>query len=341
MGNKLTRTTLFCRSMPTHSFLIGVPGDLPMNTRPKIISSALVLLLLPTAAALMDMDLPPAQEPPARMVLKLDDIDPSHSMTHGAPPSFTDTGDIRPGSALLIQKQGGLFLCTAGFLFENVKTGQKYVGTAGHCVLTAGCDATHGAGTLCSTAGVSVAICIKPCYFGGSLATLNSYIPLGKVAYARQTDGHGFCPGDIGNDFALIEIPPQYPPSLVDPAVSFWHGPTAPNGNEGTGRTIGFYGNGIGLGETIVSKKPRPGVTINDGIFCSWQAALPVSGGDSGGPAVFVEPHGPPEILHGDEALGILTHGTIAPALAWGTSLGWAEWMAFTDAGLDVVLIPE
>lgn len=256
-------------------------------------------------------------------------------MSDGLPPQPSDAANIGPGSPILTTIPGeGTFICTANFVFKSGS--QYYLGAAGHCFLPAGKKATHGSGADYNAAGVVTQVCVSTCWFGGELTgLLGDFRTLGSVAYARQTGPSG----DIGNDFGLVTIPSSLY-SRIRPSMPMWEGPTSYNSNEGTGNVLLHYGNGIDAG-TFVATKGRAGTSLNDGVFNSWQGILKINGGDSGS-AVVLAAVGGTDVIRGDAALGIVTHGIVTGAapIAWGTTIGQCVLMA-QEAGLSLSVVME
>lgn len=124
--------------------------------------------------------------------------------------------DIRPG----VQIQTGRNVCTSNFLFEDMDTGDLFLGLAGHCV-----DFVRQPATIYGIDG--------------------SRVTTGEVAYANDHR--------VGNqDFALVHIPDATAADdrdpgeiLVHPAVLHFGGPTglANSSNLTTGEHIVAYGN--------------------------------------------------------------------------------------------------
>lgn len=262
-------------------------------------------------------------------------------------PDFLDFNGIRPGQLILTTIPGqGTFICSLSFIFKAVVDGvtEYYAGTAGHCLLPPTAVATHNAAVNYNASGVSVSVCRTNCYLGGQLSGwLATMTNLGPVVYARQTNPSSSlaCPaGDIGNDFGLIKIRPI----LYDPAFAFvrtdmavWGGPYGSINTEGTGNTLVHYGNGIQAG-TAIPTKARIGVSLNDGISCSFQAIAAVAGGDSGSAISFGgSVHDSP--LGGEQALGTITHALLGQAPpAFGTTVARGISMVKTDMNRTITL---
>ncbi len=308
------------------------------------ILSLSLLLALSTASAGFSVDPADALADPAPVRLRLpiaswtDVDDLAAPQRDGVPPLPEDAVGLGPGTPLLTTIPGeGTFICTANFVFTS--GGKTYLGAAGHCFLPEGKKATHGTGADYNAGGVVTEACVDFCYFGGqATGLLGDFVTLGKVAYARQT-GPG---GDIGNDFGVVEIPSAYV-GLVRPELPMFEGPTGAwaSSSEGNGRLVAHYGNGIDAG-TFFASKGRVGATLNDGVAISWQALIEINGGDSGSAIVFAAAEASDDVIVGQEALGIITHGLVTGAvpLGWGTTIAQAVSMA-TQASLSLVLVLE
>jgi hypothetical protein len=94
---------------------------------------------------------------------------------------------------------------------------------AGHCFLPADGKATHGPGADYDAWGVTVQVCVENCE--GNFRTdllVGTLVNLGKVAYARQTNATG--DEDVGNDFGVVEIPPEAVALVIIRNAKFWIG---------------------------------------------------------------------------------------------------------------------
>lgn len=280
----------------------------------------------------------PSVDQPVRLRLAVvggTDIDDlTAAQRDGIPPLPEDAVGIGPGSPLLTTIPGeGTFICTANFVFQD--GGRYYLGAAGHCFLPEGKTGTHGAGADYNAGGVVTEVCVDFCVFGGELTgLLGDFVTLGPVAYARQT-GPG---GDIGNDFGAVEVPSSLV-SLLRPTLPVWEGPTGTDGTEATGELLAHYGNGIDSG-SFVASKGRLGTGLSDGVANSWQANLEINGGDSGSAVVHAAAEASGDLVVGQEALGLVTHGLVTGTvpLAWGTTIEQAIAMA-TQAGLHLQVV--
>ena len=304
--------------------------------------SLTLLLALSTASAGFSFETSDTVSTPSPVRLRapidtwVDVDDLTQAQRDSYPPLPEDARGIGPGSPLLITIPGeGTFICTANFVFTaGTKT---YLGAAGHCFLPESKTATHGPGADYNAAGVVTEVCIDFCLFGGqATGLLGDFVTLGAVAYARQTAASG----DIGNDFGIVEIPSNRL-GLVRSELPMFEGPTGADSFENTGKLVAHYGNGIDAG-TFYATKGRVGTTLNDGIAASWQASIEINGGDSGSPIVFATAEATSDVVVGEKALGIITHGLVTGVvpLGWGTTIGQAISMA-SQASLTLTLVLE
>jgi hypothetical protein len=208
--------------------------------------------------------------------------------------------DIGTGSAIVMTiPDEGRFGCTANFVWEA--RGRRYLGAAGHCFLPADRSATHGEAADYDASGVVVEVCVQDCE--GNFRTnllLGTWVRLGQVAYARQTDPTG--EEQVGHDFGVVEIPREVR-DLVRPAMPVWGGPTGFDTLE-SGETACHYGHGLGVGE-LFPTKARSGIGGGSDSI-SWMGDFAGSFGDSGSGLVACESDGLG--LHGQGAIGVLTH---------------------------------
>jgi hypothetical protein len=254
--------------------------------------------------------------------------------------------NIGPGSAILITiPDEGRFGCTANFVWRQ---GTKlYLGAAGHCFLPATKKATHGAGADYDASGVTVQVCVENCEGNFRTASLvGKLVTLGKVAYARQTDGTG--EEDVGNDFGVVEIPSEAA-ALVRPEMPVWGGPRGITQLE-SGRFGCHYGHGLVVGETFLTKA-RVGIG-GGGDEDFWMGDFAGLFGDSGSALNGCES----DLLsfHGTGAVGVLTHvgATLCPCdvkfkhlrvkaehgVVFGTTVRRAIQMAW-EAGLTLSIV--
>lgn len=208
-------------------------------------------------------------------------------------------GNIGPGSAIVITiPDEGRFGCTANFVWEA--RGQRYLGSAGHCFLAETATATHGPGADYDASGVVVEVCVENCEgnFRSNLL-VGTWVQLGKVAYARQSDEAG---NGVGNDFGVVEIPREFQ-DFVRTSMPVWDGPTGVQtlnlGDYGC-----HYGHGLIVGETFLTKA-RVGVG-GGSEHDFWLGDFAGSFGDSGSGMLGCVNDGLG--FHGTGAVGVLTH---------------------------------
>ncbi len=188
---------------------------------------------------------------------------------------------IRPG-ALMTSPAG----CTMNWVFRD-DLGGLYIGTAGHCVGSAGRPVRlSGIGTI-----------------GTSVYALNA---------------------GLGRDFALVKIDPALH-HLVDPTLCKWGGPTSVVGDHPTPGTAGQhvmlqYGHGIVYGTTSATRA-RAFEGVMSGSTIDMRGAS--AGGDSGSPimlatgeAAGVLTHGFPVPVGPNVGLGLTYGGRIDVAMA-------------------------
>lgn len=209
--------------------------------------------------------------------------------------------NVGPGSAIVITiPDEGRFGCTANFVWEG--SSNLYLGAAGHCFLPADRKATHGSGADYDASGVKVIVCVEDCE--GNFRTnllVGTWLPLGDVDYARQTNETG--DEEVGHDFGVVEIPPAVA-SHVRAAMPVWGGPTGVDDELESGEPGCHYGHGLIVGETFLTKA-RSGVGGGaDKEF--WMGDFAGSFGDSGSGLLSCESDG--TSLQGRGAVGVLTH---------------------------------
>lgn len=253
------------------------------------------------------------------------------------PLSTPGAGDgLGTGSALLITiPDEGRFGCTANFVWRD--GARLYLGAAGHCFIPADRISTHGANADYDASGVSVEVCVSGC--DGNFRTndlVGTWVPLGRVAYARQTDGAG---NDVGNDFGVVEIPAEAA-SLVRLTMPVWGGPDG-TGTLAVGETACHYGHGLVVGE-VFPTKARFGVG-GGADADAWMGDFAAAFGDSGSGLVGCTQS--LADLRGTDAIGILTHigvsvnpATGAHGITFGTTVRRAIEMA-REASLQLSLV--
>jgi hypothetical protein len=216
------------------------------------------------------------------------------------PLSTPGAGDgLGTGSALLITiPDEGRFGCTANFVWRDGS--RLFLGAAGHCFIPADRIATHGPAADYDASGVTVDVCVSACDGNFDVNELTgTWVRLGRVAYARQTDGAG---NDVGNDFGVVEIPAEAA-SLIRLTMPVWGGPVGV-GTLALGSPACHYGHGLVVGE-LFPTKARTG--IGGGADAdAWMGDFAAAFGDSGSGIVGCTPS--PLGLRGTGAIGILTH---------------------------------
>jgi hypothetical protein len=236
---------------------------------------------------------------------------------------------IGPGSHLLIEMDGGLYGCTASYIFESDST--LLLGAAGHCFLPGDTTATHGADRDHDPADTQVRVCVAGCTFGGYSGFLveGTTVDLGPLAYARQAEEPGGA--QVGWDFGVVEIPDALR-DQVRTTMPVFGGPDS-EGTLATGDQVCHYGNGVGLGEVFLTRA-RTGT----GIFAdddAWFAASAAAPGDSGSALQTCAPSA--DGLTGLAAIGTLTHLTTLGIA--GTTNAQSVAMAADDADLALSLV--
>jgi hypothetical protein len=241
--------------------------------------------------------------------------------------------NIGPGSHLLIEIPGeGTFGCTANFVWES--DGSRYLGAAGHCFIPPAATATHGDGADYDASGVQVSVCVSNCSFGGQTGFVltGDLVPLGPVAYARQTGPDG----DIGNDFGVVTIPDSFA-SLIRPSMPVFGGPVTVE-EVALGEPLCHYGNGVLVGETFLTMAR---VGIGGGSTPkSWMGDLVAAPGDSGSAVVTCGINGTD--VSGRGAAGVLTHLGFSIGLQHGFVFGTTTARAIEmggEAGLSLALV--
>ncbi len=164
---------------------------------------------------------------------------------------------VRPGS--LVETEGGA--CTLNFMFTD-PAGDRYMGTAGHCILATSPLGQQDNGEVTFEAG------------DGPVASDAAGNRIGEFVYAIQQDP---------KDFALIRLDDGVEAS---PQVCQFGGPTGIN-DERPGllepTVLSNYGNPLGLGSGVTAKSfVALGMPDSDHVFATG-LVLP---GDSGGPVL-------------------------------------------------------
>ncbi len=252
---------------------------------------------------------------------------------------------IRPGSQMLVDFADGTTAgCTANFIWQDTGTGEDddsfYLGAAGHCFLNntpVNQRAAHQSedGAVVNDNLEAVKICAN-CTLGGAagLAVQGEVVELGDVIYARQGAVDDDTAG-IGNDFGLVEIPPEQS-DLIDPSLPQFGGPHGVlEGTVPSGELINQYGAGVGNGEVFLTQG-RNGVSFGDGGTNeqAWFGATRATPGDSGGPIQTTETS---EGLSGDQAGGIVTH--ITSLGTGGTTITRCKELVATDIDHEIAVV--
>ena len=179
-------------------------------------------------------------------------------MPTAAPFGVSSCPGVRPGSVI----DSGAGMCSLNFMFTD-PTGQRYMGTAGHCLL---------AGTL-PVGGLDMG---EVSFLPGAGPAAHDILGerIGEFAYAVLEDP---------KDFALIRLDPDVEAS---PQVCGFGGPTGVNeDNPGllSPTVLSSFGNPLGLGTGVTAKSfVALGMPSDNHVFATG-VALP---GDSGGPVL-------------------------------------------------------
>jgi hypothetical protein len=157
---------------------------------------------------------------------------------------------VRPGAEL----QTEIGLCTANFLFE-APDHERFIGTAGHCIL--------GEGPVADNAGEK----LWP-KGGGPVAKDSAGHRIGEFAYAVLQDP---------KDFSLIRLDPGVEAS---PEMCDFGGPNGINDDiNGDPKVLRYFGNGVGIGTALPARSAVAlGFPNSDHVY-ALGLALP---GDSG-----------------------------------------------------------
>jgi hypothetical protein len=157
---------------------------------------------------------------------------------------------VRPGAEV----QTEIGLCTLNFLFE-APDHQRFIGTAGHCIL--------GSGPVADNAGEKT----WP-KGGGPVAKDSTGHRIGEFAYAILQEP---------KDFSLIRLDPGVEAS---PEMCDFGGPTGINDDiNGQPKVLEYWGNGVGIGSTVPARSAvAVGFPNADHVYAAG-LALP---GDSG-----------------------------------------------------------
>ena len=165
---------------------------------------------------------------------------------------------VRPGALIRVGDQA----CTMNFLFRD-KHGQRYIGTAGHCVLDAeSIQIWRGA--------------------RGPAATDGAGSKIGTVAYAAYSASY-----EKKLDFALVRLSPKVSSA---PSMCGWGGPRGINTQNPDGLIeLRWYGQGDVLGQISPQRSGYAyGMPEDDFVFFNGPAVT----GDSGSAVIDAEGHG-------------------------------------------------
>jgi len=133
---------------------------------------------------------------------------------------------VRPGAVV----QTDVGLCTLNFLFEAPDK-ERYIGTAGHCILGEGGPTGNNVGEKTWPRG------------GGPVAKDGQGHRIGEFVYAILQDP---------KDFSLIRLDPGVQAS---PEMCQFGGPTGVNDDVGGGtKVLEYWGNGIGIGTALPAR---------------------------------------------------------------------------------------
>jgi hypothetical protein len=298
-----------------------------MGTRWTRIAGAVLALAMLAPPALASDLLGGTAQDPQRAVLDLSGaLDLTTTLSALSLPA--QASGIGPGSHLLIEMDGGLFGCTASYVWES--GGSLLLGAAGHCFLPGDATATHGPGADHDPADTTVSVCVADCSFGGQLGFVitGELVELGAVRYARQASAGG---DQIGFDFGVVEIPSSLH-GLVRTSMPVFGGPDQA-GTLSPGDQVCHYGAGVAVGE-IWPTMGRTGV----GLLAddeAWFAATAAAPGDSGS-ALQTCALGADGIT-GVAAVGTLTH--LSSLGVAGTTNARSVALARDDARLSISLV--
>lgn len=199
------------------------------------------------------------------------------TMDHG--PRLSSPDGIGPGSFIKYNETGASGFCTANFIWaDNASPPNLYLGTAGHCAAKV----------------APASVCRANCVFGGITGYLlpNTdpgpvYVNLGTTDLYVTRDLNGGVYNE--NDFAIYLIPPEEH-AHIRYDVPTWGGPVGVSCPtlDVPPMLAAWYGNGIFLGETVLTKA-RAGFAYScDSSSIPHEAAVLgcASSGDSGSPLV-------------------------------------------------------
>lgn len=176
------------------------------------------------------------------------------SVAVSAPPVGTGTcPGVRPGA--IVKTPVGQ--CTFNFLF-NGSDGARYMGTAGHCILTDGNPTYHDIGEQTWASGT------------GPVAQDADGRAIGRFVYAILKNP---------KDFALIRLNNSV---AASPAMCHFGGPTSVSAQSAGEAVLHYFGNGIGMEPTVPARTAYARDLQTDWVY----AAGLVTPGDSGGAVI-------------------------------------------------------
>jgi hypothetical protein len=170
-----------------------------------------------------------------------------------APVAVGSCPGVRPGG--MVQSEMGL--CTFNFLFR-APDGQRFIGTAGHCILGNGPVAEPGKG-------------------GGERIWPQGTGPEAKDADGNRIGQFAYAVLQDPKDFALIRLDPGVE---ANPEMCHFGGPTGPyEGMSADPVVLEYWGNGVAVGSTVPARSAVAlGIPNEDHVYATG-LALP---GDSG-----------------------------------------------------------
>lgn len=229
-----------------------------------LLVAGLLAVASPARAALLDSLLGSGQETAGEAdwtlggrPCQLIDVPPATALTTAAPFGLASCPGVRPGS--VVQTANGV--CTLNFMYRD-QAGNRYMGTAGHCILATSPIGGQDNGEFRFTPGA------------GPEARDGAGRRIGEVVYAVQQDP---------KDFALILLDGDVDAS---PQVCSFGGPIGINDSrpgllEPT--VLSSFGNPLGMGTGITAKSfVALGMPDPDHVYATG-LVLP---GDSGGPVL-------------------------------------------------------
>lgn len=225
-----------------------------MSAQKILASLALALAVAaPARAGLLGSMLLPILNPPPSSNFTLGGVPCTLIPVPAASPIGTGTcPGVRPGG-IVVSDVGQ---CTLNFLFQG-SDGNRYIGTAGHCILGTG-ELETNVGEQSWAPGT------------GPEARDGNGNRIGEFAYAVLLDP---------KDFSLIRLDSNVP---ADPGMCHFGGPTGVNADQPAVTqpvTLEFFGNGVGVGVAVPARTAvAAGMPDPDHVFANGVAAP----GDSG-----------------------------------------------------------